>query len=991
MNKLIDISYFIKNTNLQNDKELYLNKNYSKLKNNNLLFQDNNDISLMPNLPLPKLSFTPSQQKSDVINYNDNFNNINNLCIKRKLLENSLPKNSRNFDYKNVQNKSYTSNEAKKNINHKLFFPILKANSNKIIVKENLDNNTSLLLNTNNINNNIKDFNTSEENKLEKNEEIIDNYMNILSIKPIKPKIKNIPKIQIKFPEKKKEDNISIYNSKIKLGKMFNVNSILNNNKFTYKNKYLLNEKQTQKGNYIFNMSKSVKSLTDKVKIKKPKNGIKIFPHINNEQTPRRIDNNLIKEKMNEKPKIKEKNETDIINKNNNLNINANKNNNNIKNNIIKNNDTKNNIIKNNNTIEIEKKYNIKSPIKLEKSAKKEKPEKITNNSYSHNITIFPKKILNKVPKVINNIKKVEKPKITKLEKVPNFIKSYESIEKINEKYLSKKFYPYSLNNVININTPQEKYYYTVNKMYIRQLPEYMKHRINWELIDTKVINLDEEKNININFQWKYFSDRLNFKKYRYDPNIKTTNKKFCMVNLFERNYEIGNKRNMFKNLISFCDQVNLNVFDFVPFTMIVNYSKDIDLFLQALKEIMNFINNKKNNLKENLITNRKYSDHFWFDKNYNLLENQYININKNFLSDKNYWIIKPPDLYQGKCIEISDNFDEINKTIKNMFKGVDKRLATDPDLNSEDEESNDDNINSNNNINSNIYNYLVNSSLLKANKNNSTSNLINNSNNSRSELNILNNSTELANLKSKKREKEREKKKIYSKITCFNEVIVQKYLDNPLLYKKRKFDIRCYVLVDGNLNVYFCREGHLKGSSEFYDINTTNKFIHITNHSLQKKSAKFEQYEYGNEMSYADFKKFMKEEQIPLEKFNNMIEDMKILVKISFKSVGKKLLKVTPVFCFEIFGYDFILDNDFRPWILEINNNPGLGISSPVIQKLVPRMFDDALRLTIDKVFDTKYSEECVDKDGKYLSKYKLEGFTDEENVFEFMCNVGD
>jgi hypothetical protein len=270
---------------------------------------------------------------------------------------------------------------------------------------------------------------------------------------------------------------------------------------------------------------------------------------------------------------------------------------------------------------------------------------------------------------------------------------------------------------------------------------------------------------------------------------------------------------------------------------MIVNYSKDIDLFLQALKEIMNFINNKKNNLKENLITNRKYSDHFWFDKNYNLLENQYININKNFLSDKNYWIIKPPDLYQGKCIEISDNFDEINKTIKNMFKGVDKRLATDPDLNSEDEESNDDNINSNNiNINSNIYNYLINSSLLKANKNNLTSNLINNSNNSRSELNILNNSTELANLKSKKREREKEKRKIYSKITCFNEVIVQKYLDNPLLYKKRKFDIRCYVLVDGNLNVFFCREGHLKGSSEFYDINTTNKFIHITNHSLQKK-----------------------------------------------------------------------------------------------------------------------------------------------------------
>ena len=91
-----------------------------------------------------------------------------------------------------------------------------------------------------------------------------------------------------------------------------------------------------------------------------------------------------------------------------------------------------------------------------------------------------------------------------------------------------------------------------------------------------------------------------------------------------------------------------------------------------------------------------------------------------------------------------------------------------------------------------------------------------------------------------------------------------------------------------------------------------------------------------------------------------------------------------------EVFGYDFILDNDFRPWILEINNNPGLGISSPVIEKLVPRMIDDALRLTIDKVFETKYDGECIDKNGNYKSKYKLDGFNDEENVFEFLCNVG-
>jgi hypothetical protein len=381
---------------------------------------------------------------------------------------------------------------------------------------------------------------------------------------------------------------------------------------------------------------------------------------------------------------------------------------------------------------------------------------------------------------------------------------------------------------------------------------------------------------------------------------------------------------------------------------------------LEALKEIMNFINNNKKNEDKNLITDKKYNEHFWFDKNYNFLNNQYINFNKNFLSDKNYWIIKPPDLYQGKCIQISDNFDEINKLIKNMFKGVDKRLESDSEANSDDDESNEDN--NDQKINSNLYL-------------------------SKSEINLINS----LNINTEVKTKKKEKKKIHSKITCFNDVIVQKYLDNPLLYQKRKFDIRCYVLVDGNLNVFFCREGHLKASSELYDINTKNKFIHITNHSLQKKSSKFEQYEYGNEMSYSDFKKFMEEENIPLSKFEKMIEDMKMLVKISFKSVGNKLLKTYPVFCFEIFGYDFILDNDFRPWILEINNNPGLGISSPVIERLVPRMFDDALRLTIDKVFETKYSEECIDIDGKYKSKYKLEGFDDEENLFEFMCNVSD
>ena len=544
--------------------------------------------------------------------------------------------------------------------------------------------------------------------------------------------------------------------------------------------------------------------------------------------------------------------------------------------------------------------------------------------------------------------------KINPITLLSEFKNNYATQEEIQKKF-SKKMISFPLYINISQNNSKETFYYFINKMYRNQIVEYMKHRTNWELI-TK-LNIDGQKTIN--FSWKYMSNRINFKNYKYESNKPC--KKLKMVNLFERNYEVGNKKNMFINLINYCDKININAFSLVPFTVIINNTKDVDYYLEAIYEIVDFLNRNKN-IKNNLITSRKYNEHFYFDKNFESLNRQYININKNFLSDKNYWILKPTDLYQGKCIEICNSFEEINKKCRNMFKGVEKRfipeIIKDEDLSEEENYPNHNiskiNINTDEEVNS------INNNSLE-NKNNS--------------LNTNNNSN---------------KKKItFSKMYCSNEIIIQKYLDKPLLYYKRKFDIRCFVLVDSNLNIFFCREGHLKGSSEFYDLNNTNKLIHITNYSLQKKSSKFEQYEDGNEISYNDFKKYMKEKDIPIDKFNYMINQMKYLVEISIKSVGMKLIKTNPVLCFEIFGYDFIIDNDFNPWILEINNNPGLCISSPVIQKLVPRMLDDAFRLTIDKIFETRYSPEVIDSKGNYMSKYKLDGYSDEENIFEFLCNA--
>ncbi len=35
----------------------------------------------------------------------------------------------------------------------------------------------------------------------------------------------------------------------------------------------------------------------------------------------------------------------------------------------------------------------------------------------------------------------------------------------------------------------------------------------------------------------------------------------------------------------------------------------------------------------------------------------------------------------------------------------------------------------------------------------------------------------------------------------------------------------------------------------------------------------------------------------------------------------------------FEIFGYDFIIDADYNTWLIEVNTNPCLEESSPLLQ----------------------------------------------------------
>ena len=74
------------------------------------------------------------------------------------------------------------------------------------------------------------------------------------------------------------------------------------------------------------------------------------------------------------------------------------------------------------------------------------------------------------------------------------------------------------------------------------------------------------------------------------------------------------------------------------------------------------------------------------------------------------------------------------------------------------------------------------------------------------------------------------------------------------------------------------------------------------------------------------------------------------------------------------------MIDIKFKVWLIEINKNPGLSESSPIISSLLPRMIDDSFRLTLDKEFEPDY----VNNDKiNYVSQFPVENYSNTDNLW--------
>jgi hypothetical protein len=187
---------------------------------------------------------------------------------------------------------------------------------------------------------------------------------------------------------------------------------------------------------------------------------------------------------------------------------------------------------------------------------------------------------------------------------------------------------------------------------------------------------------------------------------------------------------------------------------------------------------------------------------------------------------------------------------------------------------------------------------------------------------------------------------------------IVQKYIHNPLLIHRRKFDIRTYALVSsigGNIKGYQYDEGYIRTSSYEFDINNLgDRNIHLTNDAIQKKCADYGKYEPGNKMSYNEFQHYLDKYhgEVSLCFERDLQPQIDKLTADVVRAVHGKLDPKRRVNTFEVFGLDFMIDDEFKLYLIEVNTNPCLELSAPLLARLIPNMLENAFKLAVDPLF---------------------------------------
>lgn len=190
-------------------------------------------------------------------------------------------------------------------------------------------------------------------------------------------------------------------------------------------------------------------------------------------------------------------------------------------------------------------------------------------------------------------------------------------------------------------------------------------------------------------------------------------------------------------------------------------------------------------------------------------------------------------------------------------------------------------------------------------------------------------------------------------------------YISNPLTIDKLKFDLRIYVAVTSlnPLRIYMYQEGLVRFASAEYTApknggitSQKNRYVHLTNYSINKKNQHgsiaahtAEGEAYGSKWSLKALKQVLREHNVNDERLFGRIKDIVIKTIISTEPVLHNAFQMHVPHrnnCFQLFGFDVMIDDELNPWLLEVNLSPSLSCDSPLDHRIKAHLIADLFNL---------------------------------------------
>ncbi|XP_050528158.1 tubulin polyglutamylase TTLL6-like [Daktulosphaira vitifoliae] len=200
---------------------------------------------------------------------------------------------------------------------------------------------------------------------------------------------------------------------------------------------------------------------------------------------------------------------------------------------------------------------------------------------------------------------------------------------------------------------------------------------------------------------------------------------------------------------------------------------------------------------------------------------------------------------------------------------------------------------------------------------------------------------------------------KSLKKFDRYEKSICQVYISKPLLMDGYKFDIRVYTLIAScdPLRIYVYNDGLVRLATEQYEkpsvSNLKNRFMHLTNYSVNKRSTIFVDNEhYGSKRRIKTLNEWLEAKGYNVGKIWNNIDDIIIktiiiaypFVKRSYEACFPKHEYTSA--CFELLGFDILIDVNCKPYLLEVNHSPSYHTETTLDKILKQELLTDTFKL---------------------------------------------